>query len=624
MDQVSPLDSIKLIKDWWSACETHTTCCRTLSGYRTVDSDRTPLPRRCIRVNTSLDNAAELDLTLEETKGKHGRYICLSHRWIQPDTEMSSTTASNYAARTSGTGFWDLPPSFLQAFRTAAGFGIQYIWIDSLCIIQDAPSDWEEESAEMGEYYQLAAFTIVSTLCPDDSYSEYSPPRPQHLVRLPYRDEAGMRRGYFYVYPRRSASGLEMKFTKHIRASQILTRGWVFQEWLLSRRIICFTQSGVYTQCLCRNDTVRNQLGEDIGLNFRNRRQAAVVLSIKSSLHLELQTTENIYCGWEAVVEQYSSLAFSYPEKDRIIALLGVAREFAATLSQVPCREGPEVAEDGFITGLWKDDLHRGLLWEQVKPGIHNRLANLPTWSWASINSAVRWRSCQWVYRDNGDVLPDSQEWSRSVWKNELTFVACTVTGSYRLRALHSPPVRSHSNGALFETSQQGDQGILHLGGGGDMEPNSNFDGLHLRGRLQPVNIGDYLCSKVSSPAADLDGFDEEEPGLSGLRIVATAGLRDVISGWASLEHSEFQQDCAFTSCPLIFALLVSTLPIKRRSCTKTNSAYANGPGEFNVLYLRRSETILDGFERLGVGRLFGHEAGKGFQLARERDVKLL
>ncbi len=623
VDEASPLDSITLVKDWWSACETHTTCSRTLSGCRAVDSNQTPLPNRCIRV-TSLDNAADLEFTLEETEGKHGRYICLSHRWVQPDTGLSSTTTSNYAARTSGTDFGHLPHNFLQAFRTAAEFGIQYIWIDTLCIIQDVASDWEEESTRMGEYYQTAAFTLVSTFSTDDPDAEYSPPKPLSLVRLPYRDDAGMRRGYFYVYPRRSPSTLKKLFTEHIRASQILTRGWVFQEWLLSRRIVCFTQSGVYTQCVCQQDTVRNQLGEDIGWGSHQRQEAAAVLSIKSSLHLELHTPENIYGGWEAVVEQYSSLDFSYPDKDRIRALFGVAREFAATLSQMPCHKALETVDGGFITGLWKNDLHRGLLWQQVNPGTHERLANLPTWSWVSINSAVRWRSRHWRVIEKDFPLV-REKWSRCRSKSELIFVACTTIPSHRIHHQYSPLVQPGSDGELSEVSQQGNHGILRFGGGGqDVKPDSNFDMLHLRGRLQPVHIGDHLSNKVPTSAAGLVGC-WRYPEFSGLRIVATAGLRDVISGWASLEHPEFQEDSVFTSSPLIFALLVSTLPEISRSSERAQKAgIAKGPGEFNVLYLRRSQEVLDGFERVGMGKLFGYKAKEGFQLAKERDIKLL
>jgi len=208
----------------------------------------------------------------------------------------------------------------------------------------------------MGGYYLLAAFTVISTFPTPDSYADYPPPKPRSLARLPYLDHTGARKGFFYVYPQRPASDLSNEFTEHMRRSQILTRGWVFQEWLLSRRILCFTPSGVYTQCMCPNDTVRNQLGEDIGLDSVSNTDTAAYLPVKYSLRLQFYSAEDIYCSWESVVEQYSRLAFSYPEKDRMVALLGIAREFTVRLAQTPCQKNLQTTDD-CVAGLWKGEL---------------------------------------------------------------------------------------------------------------------------------------------------------------------------------------------------------------------------------------------------------------------------
>jgi len=195
-----------MIKDWWLSCETnrqdHPRCSRTLSGRYIIDPTRTPLPNRCVRVTPISANVVDpnefgLDLRLEETQDSYGRYICLSH------TRQSSTTESNYNDRLSGRRFDQLSPLFVHAFRVAAQFGIRYIWIDSLCIIQDNAGDWAQESVKMGRYYQLATFTLMSTFPLEDTalFAGYSPPTPNKVVRLPYRDKTGVQRGHFYVYP---------------------------------------------------------------------------------------------------------------------------------------------------------------------------------------------------------------------------------------------------------------------------------------------------------------------------------------------------------------------------------------------------------------------------------------
>jgi len=521
---------------------------------------------------------------------------------------MSSTTTSNFSSRVSGAGFGDLPHHFLQAFRIAARFGIQYVWIDSLCIIQDAAEDWEAESTMMGGYYQLAAFTVISTFPTPDSYADYLPPKPRSLARLPYLDHTGGRKGFFYVYPQRPASDLSNKFTEHMRRSQILTRGWVFQEWLLSRRILCFTPSGVYTQCMCPNDTVRNQLGEDIGLDSVSNTDTAAYLPVKYSLRLQFYSAEDIYCSWESVVEQYSRLAFSYPEKDRMVALLGIAREFTARLAQTRYHQ----TTDDFVVGLWKGELERGLLWEQVPPRVHQRLSNFPTWSWASVYSAVRWEGRHLINHTGSNISDTSMQiWRRSWVKKEFTSVVCTTPQSHRIRAIDRPldqQIGSLPEGLLDPCRDRIMAGL-------------NTYVLHLRGRLQAVHIGDYRrpgeVPNLVTPEMIIDGSGQEGQSFSARRNVNIAGLRDVIiSGWASVEHPEFQDDSAFSGSPMIFALLVSST---------TPRFFSGASIEFNVLYLRRSEkSILDGFERVGMGKLFGDKAADGFRLAMMRDVSLL
>jgi len=588
-------------------------CCRTLSGCRTIDSDQTALPKRCIRV-TLPANSKDVQLRLEETNGGNGRYICLSHRWVQPQTEALSTTTQNYASRSSAIDFSSMPHNFQHVFLTAVRFGIQYVWIDSLCVIQGSAGDWEEESSKMGDYYQLAAFTVISTFPSNDSsYADYSPPKPFPLVRLPYRDSAGMQKGHFYVYPRASASQLGSVFEQHLKTSQLLTRGWIFQEWLLSRRIVCFTQSGVYMQCQCRNETVNNQLGDMAGSAALDY-SAEAILSTKASLRLELRTAEDIYCGWEAVVEQYSSLTFSYPGKDRIKALLGVANEFARALGRTPCHQGIGSVEDGFMAGLWKGDLHRGLLWEQAAPGTHERLAKHPTWSWASVNTAIRWHSRHRVaslllqtFDLPADDLP--KVWWRCNAESQLVLVAATSTDT-----LDSSRVE---DGMMSRTIQQQSQSHCLS----SENPVSNLDVLHVRGCLQLVIVGEYLTG-TSDTTINWDSSQEVGLSPSARRAVAVPESRSAISGWASLEHPEFQQQSAFTPNPMIYALLVSTP--REWTERKAYLGFSEGCNVFNVLYLRRCEQIVDSFERLGMGKLFGFAAAKGFEISVLRDIKLI
>lgn len=203
----------------------HDACVETLSG-REIGSGDTLLPRRCVRVAPAEGSSDGYGVkpVLVETEGMTGRYICLSHRWSQPQTGLASTVQSNYQPRCLGTGFDSLPKLFNDVFAAASKLQVSYIWIDSLCIIQDDADDWKREAARMGDYYQNAFFTIA-TASPNAGeeglFTEIETPR---LVRLPYRDQAGGVNGSLYMHPNFDNRGAAL--TKLLADSELLSRGW--------------------------------------------------------------------------------------------------------------------------------------------------------------------------------------------------------------------------------------------------------------------------------------------------------------------------------------------------------------------------------------------------------------
>jgi Heterokaryon incompatibility protein (HET) len=61
----------------------------------------------------------------------------------------------------------DLPKTFQDAIIFARSLGIDFIWIDSFCIVQDDEIDWARESAEMSSIYQNSFITIAATKSED-------------------------------------------------------------------------------------------------------------------------------------------------------------------------------------------------------------------------------------------------------------------------------------------------------------------------------------------------------------------------------------------------------------------------------------------------------------------------
>jgi len=123
-------DCIAVVKSWISSCrQQHPTCGSFLS---------TPLPRRVVDVGS---HGTEPVLRLYETEGEQAPYIALSHCW---GTEQNyTTTTSTLRQRCAGLDWGLLPKTFKDAVTLSRKLAIPYVWIDSVCIVQDdkyAPS----------------------------------------------------------------------------------------------------------------------------------------------------------------------------------------------------------------------------------------------------------------------------------------------------------------------------------------------------------------------------------------------------------------------------------------------------------------------------------------------------
>jgi hypothetical protein len=95
-------------------------------------------------------------------RGSNGRYVALSHKWV--DGYTVKTTLANMEDRKHRIAWATLPRTFQEAIVVARALKLNYIWIDSLCIIQGIKSsDWKEEALRIATYYSNACFTISAS-----------------------------------------------------------------------------------------------------------------------------------------------------------------------------------------------------------------------------------------------------------------------------------------------------------------------------------------------------------------------------------------------------------------------------------------------------------------------------
>jgi hypothetical protein len=242
----------------------------------------------------------------------------------------------------------EFPQTFKDAIWITRRLGIKYLWIDSLCIIQqpeekmeaESPGylhekDWSEESVKMQSYYGNAYLTL-SPLDSKDSHTSMLPHRKEeNIVQL---GSCGITLGPF------------RQLWHEIFAEAILnTRGWVFQERLLSTRVLHLSQSEFLWECNS-SSTMEGRKWERIGeerLGRDHPRHAEHAL-LKRSLGW-LQTIHALH-QWPSILQLYLRRQMTAPT-DWLPGLSGVAEHFQ------------RVGDFTYIAGVWQED-PTTLLWQ--------------------------------------------------------------------------------------------------------------------------------------------------------------------------------------------------------------------------------------------------------------------
>lgn len=187
--------TVSWLKTWLNTCtRDHELYQSGLSGHPTKN-EPVLLPSRVIAVGDKYQQPC-----LIETQGSKGLYTVLSHCWGPPGKQPLSTTKSNLASRTQGIPWNELPKTFQDTIMVTSSVGIPYIWIDSLCIVQDDAEDWQREASGMEDVHEKSHLKIAATAATDSTRDLFLPRPEVDSVRIPYMDRVGTELGHIYIY----------------------------------------------------------------------------------------------------------------------------------------------------------------------------------------------------------------------------------------------------------------------------------------------------------------------------------------------------------------------------------------------------------------------------------------
>jgi len=225
-------------------------------------------PRRLLYLEGS-SNSSELQsyqrisIRLCETNGQPHRYAALSHCW--GSTQIIATKRTNIREFEEAIQWHLLPKTFQDAIITALRLEIRYLWIDSLCIIQDDKTDWDTEAARMGAIYENSYLTIAATSSPSSAFPFLRPRPPNYRPKTlqfpnPQRLSNTINNQTVYggaddINALRIRQGPPAYKTNLSEISKpricgpLTARGWALQERVLSSRIVHFTDEGIIWEC---------------------------------------------------------------------------------------------------------------------------------------------------------------------------------------------------------------------------------------------------------------------------------------------------------------------------------------------------------------------------------------
>jgi hypothetical protein len=383
---------VELAQSWIAECEnSHKDC---------IINNDSVLPTRVVKVDSSSANPC----LYVSKPGECARYVALSHCWggLSPLT----TTLKTLEKHVEGISFSDLPLTFRDAVMATRALGVEYLWIDSLCIIQDSHDDWISEATRMASVYENAYLTISADAASDCQAGFLAKParkfgrcvsvpfdlqdsRRQRVKGMLYLREKGPLMRQLPVHGWRPASMLEgpplpkissknaveapaippcLLVIEEAPTSRLSTRGWVMQERMLSPRSLHFGPSEIGWECRscisceCTQGSLRSRRGGPL---------------LKGSL---------IRTDWHKTVKEYTRMSLTVAN-DRLPALSGLVSVLSrgATL------------DDEYICGLWRSTMTQDLLWHRssIKSQARDEIAlsppYAPTWSWACLNQSVEY-----------------------------------------------------------------------------------------------------------------------------------------------------------------------------------------------------------------------------------------
>ena len=310
-------------------------------------------------------------------------YVTLSYVWGK-----ARDSSRHYDTLPDG-----LPVTIEDSIKVAMALGYQYIWIDRYCIDQNRPTEVQHQVGLMDLIYSNSELTIIAAAGEDPFYG-----LPGVSNRTRVIQHAGQ-----------VGNGLLLSKmndpTIAISSSVWNTRGWTYQEGLLARRRLVFTDHQTYFECHSMYCSEGLNLSLD-GLHDGNRQAFQSQYCSSKGMGIFPQSVGTHQWSIFDRIEEYTKRALTN-DADILNGFNGVMRVFRSrpmkveTIYGIPLFVPTFMTQDAQSPGLTSShhfdliDLNErfagSLLWQTRYPTT--RRVEFPSWSWAGWHGPVYWNS---------------------------------------------------------------------------------------------------------------------------------------------------------------------------------------------------------------------------------------
>ena len=384
-------DVLRLARQWLDKCKGGHKC-----EQPSLLRESSYYPSRLIKVGR---NDQDPQLVLRENNNNlHGPYAALSHCWggVIDFLMLNADLVDKFRQ---SIPFESLPASFQDAIVACRHLGIQYIWIDSLCILQrgrGAREDWLAHANEMHRIYANCELNLAIDAASNPHGGAFRSRDTQHLqdcvAWTPYHspkapklwnpDEVSDDSSDDELAPaEQQPATAQMNrctiFNKDdfsfSRASLPLNkRAWVLQEKLMSPRTLHFQADRIFWEC-----DEKTTLSEYMPDGMAGEKQGFDCMH-QSAYSIKEPGRQEQRFGFFDYVSQFAERQLSHADQDKLVAFSAIART-CATWAGAP-----------YCAGIFRQAMPWGLVWRASPQAPSKRPAyRAPSWSWASVDARV-------------------------------------------------------------------------------------------------------------------------------------------------------------------------------------------------------------------------------------------